>query len=286
MTPLRKRMIEDLQIRNYSPRTIAAYTRAVAAFACHFRKPPDLLGPQHVRQYQIFLLQTKKASWATFNQTVCALRFLYNNTLHRKDLIQQIPFPKREHKLPAVLSTRELSAFFAAVDNLKHRTVLMTMYAAGLRVSEAVNLQIPDIDSDRMLLRVRQGKGKRDRYVTLPPALLAQLRLYWKAYKPKSWLFPGRSHDQFLSPSAVQRACGWARVNAHISKPVTTHSMRHCFATHHLEAGTNLRKIQLALGHGSLNTTAVYLHVASHAPQSTEKQTDLLGALTEGKNKP
>ena len=281
MTSLRKRMIEDLKLRNYSPKTIDAYTRGVAAFANHFGKSPDRLGPQHIRQYQIFLVETKKASWATFNQTVCGLRFFYQTTLGRKGVIEHIPFPKQEKRLPVVLSTRELNAFFAAVNNLKHRTVLMTMYGAGLRISEALNLHTTDIDSDRMLIRVRQGKGRRDRYVTLSPTLLTQLRQYCRAYKPKSWLFPSRCADQPLSPSAVQRSCPLARIKARISKPLTTHTMRHCFATNHLEAGTDLRKIQLALGHGSLNTTSIYLHVATQAPQSSEKQADLLQAVFE-----
>jgi len=258
MTSLRKRMTEDLKLRNYSPKTISAYTSGVAAFAKHFGKSPHRLGTQHIRQYQIFLVEEKKVAWGTFNQIVCALRFFYQTTLGRKAIIDHIPFPKQEKKLPVVLSTREINALFAAVDNLKHRTVLMTMYGAGLRVSEAVNLQISDIDGDRMLIRVRQGKGKRDRYVSLSPTLLKSLRRYWKAYKPKSWLFPGRSPDHYLSPSAVQRACSWARTKARISKPVTTHSMRHCFATHLLETGMDLRKIQLLLGHGSLSTTGVY----------------------------
>ncbi len=285
MTSLRKRMIEDLKLRNYSPKTITAYTRGVAAFANHFDRSPQRLGPQHIRQYQIFLVEEKKVAWATFNQTVCALRFFYQTTLGRKGIIEHIPFPKQEKRLPVVLSTTELNGLFIAVNNLKHRTVLMTMYGAGLRLSEAVNLQISDIDSDRMVIRVRQGKGRRDRYVLLAPTLLTQLRQYCRTYKPKTWLFPGRSRDHYLSPSAVQRACAWARNKARIAKPATTHTMRHCFATHHLEAGTDLRKIQLALGHGSLNTTAIYLHVAARAPQSVRKHNDLLHAVIEVKDK-
>jgi integrase/recombinase XerD len=192
MTPLRKRMIQDLRLRNYSPKTIEAYTHCVAAFANHFGKPPQHLGPPHIRQYQIFLVEEKKVAWGTFNQIVCALRFLYRVTLGKKDIIEQIPFPRKEKRLPVVLSTTELGAFFNAVGNLKCRTALMTMYAAGLRLSEALTLRISDIDSDRNVIRVRQGKGKRDRYVLLSPTLLSHLRQYRKAYKPKSWLFPGR----------------------------------------------------------------------------------------------
>jgi site-specific recombinase XerD len=278
-------MTEDLKLRNYSPKTITAYSHGVAAFANHFGKSPQQLGAQHIRQYQIFLVEEKKVAWGTFNQTVCALRFFYQTTLGRKDMIEQIPFPRKEKTLPVVLSTTELNAVFAAVDNLKYRTALMTMYAAGLRISEALTLRISDIDSDRMIIRVRQGKGKRDRYVLLAPTLLAQLRQYWKAYKPKSWLFPGRLPNHYLSPSSVQKACSAARVKARISKPLTTHTMRHCFATHLLEAGTDLRKIQLLLGHGSLNTTAVYLHVATRALKSTKSSMDLLSAVAEVKDK-
>jgi site-specific recombinase XerD len=279
-------MTEDLRLRNYSPKTIDAYTHNVAAFAKHFGKSPHQLSAQHIRQYQIFLVEQKKVAWGTFNQIVCALRFFYQTTLGRKDMIEQIPFPRQEKRLPVVLSTRELNAFFSAVDNLKYRTALMTMYAAGLRISEALTLHISDIDSDRKLIRVRQGKGKRDRYVLLAPTLLTHLRQYWKAYKPKSWLFPGRLPNHYLSPASVQKACSPARVKARIKKPLTTHTMRHCFATHLLETGMDLRKIQLLLGHGSLNTTAVYLHVATRALRSTKKSMDLLGAITESEDNP
>jgi integrase/recombinase XerD len=281
MTPLRKRMIQDLRLRNYSPKTIEAYTHCVAAFAKHFGKSPQQLGPPHIREYQIFLVEEKKVAWGTFNQIVCALRFFYRITLGKEDIIEQIPFPRKEKRLPVVLSTAELAAFFKAVGNLKYRTALMTMYAAGLRLSEALTLRISDIDSDRNVIRVRQGKGKRDRYVLLSPTLLSYLRQYWKAYKPKSWLFPGRLPNHYLSPASVQKVCPSARTKARIKKPVTTHTMRHCFATHLLEAGTDLRKIQLLLGHGSLNTTAVYLHVATRAFRSKKKSMDLLGAVTE-----
>jgi site-specific recombinase XerD len=207
-------------------------------------------------------------------------------TLSRKGIIEQIPFPRQEKKLPVVLSPVELREFFAAVDNLKYRTALMTMYAAGLRISEALGLQVSDIDGARMLIHVRQGKGRRDRYVTLWPTLLAGLREYWKAYTPSTWIFPGRSADHYLSPTSVQRACSWARAKAGIVKPVTTHTMRHCFATHLLEAGTDLRTIQLLLGHRSLSTTAVYLHVAGKDLGSKEGSMDLLGAVGKDKNIP
>jgi site-specific recombinase XerD len=278
-------MTEDLRLRNYSPKTIDAYTHNIAAFAKHFGKSPRQLSATHIRQYQIFLVEEKKVAWGTFNQIVCALRFFYQVTLGNKNIVEQIPFPRQEKTLPVVLSTIELRTFFNAVDNFKCRTVLITMYGAGLRLSEALGLHIGDIDSDRKLIHVRQGKGKRDRYVSLSPTLLTHLRQYWKAYKPKSWLFPGRSPNHPLSPCSVQKAASAARVKARINKPVTTHTMRHCFATHLLETGMDLRKIQLLLGHGSLNTTALYLHVATRALKATKKSMDLLSAVTEVKNK-
>ena len=284
MTSLRKRMTEDLRLRNYSHKTIEAYTRAVAAFARHFGKSPEQLTPSHIRQYQIFLVEQKKVAWGTFNLIVCALRFFYRITLERNDIIEHIPFPRREKRLPVVLSTSELKAFFNAVANFKCRTVLMTMYGAGLRLSEALSLRIDDIDGQRRLIRVRQGKGNRDRYVSLSPTLLTHLRHYWKVHKPKTWLFPGRSPDHRLSASSVQKAASSARLKARINKPVTTHTMRHCFATHLLETGIDLRKIQLLLGHGSLNTTAFYLHVATRTLGYKRKSADLLGAVTEAQD--
>jgi len=283
MSSLREKMIEDLRVRNYSPRTINTYVRCVASFARHFGKSPAVLGPEHIRDYQLFLVQSKHASWALFNQTVCALRFFYKVSLGRKGMIEHIPFPRQEKRLPVVPSVRELKALFSAVQNLKHRTVLMTMYAVGLRISEAMNLQISDIDSDRMLVRIRQGKGKRDRYVPLSSTLLNILREYWKAYRPTSWLFPGISSDQPLSVSSVQKVCSIAQRKARLSKRVTTHTMRHCFATHLLEAGVDLRTIQLLLGHQSLSTTTVYLHVATRALKSTEGPLDLLRGATEAR---
>jgi len=276
MSSLRQRMIEDLRVRNYSQNTINAYIRCVASFASHFKKSPDMLGPKHIRDYQLFLVKSKRASWALFNQTVCALRFLYQVTLGRDATVEHIAYPRREKKLPVVLSVGELRVFFRAVENLKHRTVLMTMYAAGLRVSEAMNLCMTDIDSERMLLRIRQAKGRRDRYVPLSSALLSVLREYWRVYKPKSWLFPGLLSHQPLSTRVVQMACSQARIKARLSKPVTTHTMRHCFATHLLEAGTDLPTIQLLLGHRSLSSTATYLHVSTRALQPTKS---LLEAL-------
>lgn len=281
MTALRQRMIEDLQIRNYSERTVDIYVRCVALFAKHFGRSPDQLGPEQIRAYQNFLIQTKKASWSYFNQTVCALRFLYRVSLGHPELIEHIPFPKQERKLPVILSVEELGAFFRTVRNLKHRTFLKTLYATGLRLSEALNLRLEDIDSQRMTIRVRQGKGRKDRYVDLSPALLKVLREYWQVHRPKTWLFAGQRPDHPLHPTAIQKAVALARLRAGITKPIRPHTMRHCFATHLLEAGTDLRTIQVLLGHASLNTSAIYLHVAARAAQSRAGAVDLLQQTEE-----
>jgi len=281
MTPLRQRMVDDMRIRNLSPHTITCYVRAVAQFARHFGKSPDVLGVEHVREYQLFLVKEKKVSWGTVNIAVCALKFFYGCTLRREWKDDGIPFPKKEKKLPVVLSTKEIAQFFAVIGNLKHWTIFTLMYATGLRISEALNLLPGDIDSMRMVIRVRQGKGKKDRYVPLSAGLLDSLRAYWKTYRPETWMFPGMISGQPLNRSSVERLCPPLRKKAGIKKPVTPHTMRHSFATHLLEAGTDLRTIQILLGHRSLNTTAIYLHVATRAPQVTNNLADLFAAATK-----
>src|SRR6266545_3775051 len=283
MTPLRLRMIEDLKIRNYSPRTIEAYIQQVAAFAKFFHKSPEFLEPPHIRQYQVHLIEERHASWAIFNQTVCALRFLYRTTLQKDWDIKHLPFAKKPKKLPVILSVQEVGGVIAGVENLKYRTAHETMYGAGLRVSESVNLKITDIDSQRMMLRIEQGKGLKDRYVPLSPTLLGKLREYWKNYRPPLWLFPGQPIHKPMSVTNAQKAIALARKKVGILKPVTCHTLRHCFATHLLEAGVNLRTIQLLLGHRSLNTTAIYLHVATQALQLNGLSTDLLQVIEKSR---
>jgi len=272
-------MIEDMQIRNLSPHTIDAYVRAVAKFAQHFGKSPTLLGPEQIRAYQLFLVRQKNASWSTFNQTVCALRLFYGTTLKKDWSISHIPFPKQPRKLPVVLSSDEVRTFLQAVQNIKHHTLFMTMYSAGLRLGEATQLLVSDIDSSRNVIRVRQGKGNKDRYVTLFPSLLEALRNYWRHCRPRPWLFPGSPIEQPISHSAVQQVCTRTRRKLSLTKPVTPHSFRHAFATHLLETGTDLRTIQVLLGHRSLSTTAVYLHVAVNAQQLTDEAQDLLRSV-------
>jgi len=260
---LRTRLTQDLRIRNYSEKSVSIYVRCVAEFAKYFKRSPELLNEGHIREYQRYLVEEKKASWSFFNQTVCALRFLYKKTLKKDWPVEHIPFPKREKRLPVVLSVEEVSKVFCCVRTVKSRTILQTMYATGLRLMEALNLKPSDIDSARMTIRVRQGKGRQDRYVTLSPTLLETLRDYYRTYRPEGeWLFPNRERTGKTDPTSIQRACRKAARKAGLAKRVTTHMMRHSFATNLLEAGVDLRTIQILLGHGSLNTTALYLHVA------------------------
>jgi len=275
MTPLRRRMIEDMRLRNLSPRTIETYVDRVAAFARHFGTSPEHLGPDHIRAYLLHLVE-QKASWSLVNQTRCALRFLYRTTLKRPWVDDGVACVKTPRKLPVVLSLDEVAQFFAAVVKLKHRAILMTAYAAGLRLSEVVALRVADIDSRRMVLRVRQGKGRKDREIMLSPRLLDLLRLYWRAERPGDYLFPGRLPDRPISHSAVQRICKAALKASGLKKRISPHSLRHSFATHLLEAGTDVRTIQILLGHSHLSTTARYTHVSTARLHGTASPLDRL----------
>ena len=276
-TALRERMISDMQLRRLSARTIKTYVHHVANFAAFFHKSPEELGPEEIRQYQLYLVEEKKASWATFNQAVCALRFLYRVTLSKNWAIPHIPYSKKERVLPVVLSLEEVGQLLQSVTSLKFRAVLTTAYAAGLRLSEVISLHVSDIDSSRMLIRVRQGKGRKDRYVMLSPVLLEILRRYWRAARPTDYLFPGQKKGQHLNPSSVQKACRQAVKEAGLKKHVTVHTLRHCFATHLLEAGTDIRLIQLLLGHANLRTTQIYTHVS---PQRAQEVVSPLDRIT------
>jgi integrase/recombinase XerD len=269
-------MLEDLQIRHYSPTTIRLYLYSVAEFARHFHKPPDQLGPEHIRQYQLFLIKDKQASQSTCVQLVCALRFFYTHTLNRKIAIDRIPFPRRERKLPLILSREEVKALLEAPGKLRDRTVLAVLYGSGLRVAEAAQLKLRDSDARRNVLWVRQGKGRKDRQTLLPAKLLELLRLYWRAERPRDWIFPVANGTRPIGPKAIYLACRGAAQAAGIRKPVHPHSLRHAFATHLLEAGVNLRVIQLLLGHANLETTARYLQVADVAVRSTPSPLDAL----------
>jgi integrase/recombinase XerD len=276
MTPLRRRMIEDMRLRNFAPGTVAVYVNCVARFARHLGKSPDLLGPDDVRAYLLHLIEQRRSSWSYYNQNLQALRFLYNVTLGRDWVLKHLACPKRPQRLPVVLSGAELVRFFAAIPGLEHRASLMTAYAAGLRVSEVAALRVEDIDSCRMVIRVRQGKGSKDRYVMLSPKLLGLLRAYWKAARPRVWLFPGSDPERPITTSAVRKACQRAREAAGLGKHVTVHTLGHSFATHLPEAGTDLRTIQVLLGHHSPRTTAEYTHVSPAAVRATTSPLDRL----------
>ena len=261
MTVLRQRMLTDLRLRNYSLSTQKVYIYHVAAYARYIGRSPDELGPEDVRRYLLHLIHEKQVSWSWWKQAVAALRFFYGTTLGREDTLPEIPYPKKETRLPEVLSMAEVERLFRAVSNLKHRTLLMTLYGAGLRVSEALALRAEDIDSARMVLHVRRGKGRKHRVVLLSPVLLERLRHYWKETRPGHWLFPGQDPDRPLSAYTVQRVVRQARLRAGLHKHVTPHTLRHSYATHLLEAGTDVRVIQALLGHAYLQTTNRYTHV-------------------------
>lgn len=276
MTPLRQRMLDDMRLRNFSPHTQKSYINQVARFARYFNQSPELLGPEDIRTYQLYLTDECQLSPSSFGITVAALRFLYGTTLEKDWTFEKIVLPKMPRKLPVILSPEEVSHFLDCVDTFKHRTILTTCYAAGLRISEAVSLKPTDIDSQRMVIRVEQGKRQKDRYVMLSPVLLDMLRRWWRVEKPKDWLFPGEGPGTHISKEAVQEACQRARRFCGIRKPITPHSLRHAFAVHLLENGADVRKIQLLLGHRSLETTARYLRIATSKVCSATSPLDLL----------
>jgi integrase/recombinase XerD len=279
MTALRQRMLEDLRIRNYAPTTVACYIRSVAEFAQHFNKPPDQLGPEEIRAWQLFLLNEKRVKLSTYIQAVCALRFFYQNTLHRRIEIDRIPLPRYEKKLPVILSKAEVKALLEAPKNLKHRAMLATMYGAGLRVSEVASLKMSDLDRERRVIWVRGGKGHKDRQVMLAEPLRDLLAAYWRWKRPTNWLFPGRNPDFPIATKSVFRACQKAAQKAGIRKPIHPHSLRHAFATHLLDEGVNLLVIQTLLGHAHLKTTARYLHLSDSVVRSTRSPLETLGSL-------
>ncbi len=276
MTTLRQRMLDDMRVRNLARNTQLSYLQQVSAFANFFHRSPDKLGPEEIRFYQVHLTTVKRLAPSSLCITVAALRFLYKVTLKQTWALEEILIPKKPQKLPIVLSPEEVMRFLAAVGNLKQRTLLSTIYATGLRVSEATHLKVSDIDSQRMTLRVEQGKGQKDRYVMLSRQLLEILRAYWKVIRPAGWLFPGEVIGQPITRDAVGQSCQKACRMAGLKKPVTPHSLRHAFAVHLLERGTDIRTIQLLLGHRSLSTTARYLKLATSKVCSTTSPFDLL----------
>jgi integrase/recombinase XerD len=267
MTRLRKMMLEELQRRHFSENTIRCYIRSVEDFARRFSCSPDRLGPRHIREYQAELLTKRKLTANTVAQRLAALRFFYLKTLKKSWNISETPYPKKGHRLPTMLSPEEVARLIDAADTPYHRTLLMTLYGIGVRRAELTHLKVTDIDSQRMVVHVQGGKGRKDRDVMLSPKLLQELREHWRRLRPKpsQWLFPGNryhSGDQPISTKVVWQACHKAAQRAGLQKPVHPHTLRHCFATHLLEQGADLRTIQLLLGHNDLKETTIYLHLS------------------------
>jgi site-specific recombinase XerD len=273
-------MLEELRRRNYSHRTARTYVRIVRDFAEYFQQPPDKLGPEQIRQYQAHLFQAKQLAPATVSQYVSALRFLFVKTLRRHFLAEYIPFPKSRKRLPTVLSPEEVTRLIDAACNLYHRTLLMTLYSTAARRAELCRLKVQDIDSQRMMIRINQGKGGRDREVPLSPKLLEILRVYFRWMRPTTFLFPGTVKgvraDVPISPNTVWLACRQAAQRAGITKRLSPHSLRHSCASHLLEAGADLRTIQVLLGHSRLEHTLVYLHLSPKHLQAIANPLDAL----------
>ncbi len=273
MTRLRKVMLEELQRRNFSPATIRSYIGAVERFARFFGKPPDRLGPEHIRQYQAHLLHKRKLQVDTVVAQVAALRFFFVRTLKRRFPPDSIPYPKYpRQRIPKVLSPEEVAQLINAASNLQARAILMLLYSTGIRRSELVRLRVEDIDSKRMVVHIRQGKGGNDRDVPLCPRLLETLREYWCWKKPKTWLFPrgiAKRGDDHLTDKAVWYVCSEAARHAGLDKRVAPHMLRHSFATHLLENGADLPTIQILMGHADLETTSIYLHLSRRHLETT-----------------
>jgi site-specific recombinase XerD len=269
-------MQAELQRRNYAEITIDCYVRHVAEFAKFFGRSPDALGPEEIKQFQLHLIHKKKVSWSTYIQATAALRFFYIKTLGQAFMAEKIPFPKRPKFLPTVLSQDEVRRLLDATTSLKHRVLFMALYGSGLRVSEACSLAVADIDSSRMVIHVRQGKGRKDRDVMLSPVLLNALGEYCGRVPLQHWLFPGYRADKPITTKAVFLMIRKVAARAKITKTVSPHVLRHSFATHLLESGTDVRTIQLLLGHKDLETTVIYLHVSQQHVQKTVSPLDTL----------
>lgn len=287
MTALRQRMIEDMTLRNFSSHTVEAYVLAVKQFANYFKRSPDQLSAEQARQYLLHLVQERHVSWSRYNLARCGLQFFYSITLGRDDHFEKLPCARTPKRLPTVLSPEELRRLFEVARDAKHKALLMTLYGAGLRISEALALKPTDIDSHRMLIHVRLGKGARDRMVKLSAQLLAVLREYWLAQRPKQWLFPQSSNpDKPMEQGTAHRIVARAARRAGITRRVSPHTLRHSYATHLLDAGTDLRTIQLLLGHRNLKTTSIYLHVSQAKLAAAASPLDRLYAQAQQPNTP
>jgi site-specific recombinase XerD len=260
MGELRDAMQRDMELKNFSPKTMRCYLYWMSRYALHYRKPPDELADRDIKAFLHFLRKEKKAAQSSMNQAYSALKFFYETTLGRPWNRAQIPRCKRGRRLPVILSREEVQSILSTTENLKHLTILATIYSGGLRLSEAAELRLSDIDSQRMLIHVR-GKGDKDRYTLLGKKALDVLRAYWKAYRPSDYLFPSRRPDKPLSVSTIQKIFEASHRKSGVGKPASVHTLRHCFATHLLESGCDVYYIQRLMGHSSVRTTSVYLHV-------------------------
>ena len=276
-TVLRERMCAILRSRNYSERTIDTYTRAVARFAVHFGRSPDLLGTNEVTDYQIWLRDERHVSASMLNQTICALRFFYGQVLGREEIAQRLPYVRPERRLPVVLSPEETIAFLRSIPSPRYQVLLTVIYAGGLRLSEALHLTGSDIDSARMLIRIRRGKGKKDRYVPLSPLVLDMLRDHWRREHLRDLLFPAeQDRTRTMSTATVQRYIKRLSDRSGLHKNVSAKTLRHCYATHLIEQGTSTRVVQVLLGHSSVRTTETYMHVSPKTLAKTDSPLDVI----------
>jgi integrase/recombinase XerD len=262
MSTLREQLLADLQLKGLTPKTQKIYLREVSNYAKYFGKSPEELGEKEVKKYLVHLLEDRKLSTGTYKNYVAGIKFLYRTTLNREEVVEKIKYPKAKIKLPVVLDLAEVKTLLTVMENLKHRAILTITYSAGLRISETARLKVSDIDSKRMMVRVQQGKGGKDRYSILSQTALECLRQYWRAYRPKEWLFEGQKESSHICISSIRQIFLEAKERAGIRKPASPHTLRHSFATHLVEAGTSLYHVQLLLGHRSPTTTTVYLHVS------------------------
>ena len=276
MTPLREKMIRDMQLRRFADETKRIYIHAVRELAMHYMKAPDQITDEQIQSYLLYMLNDRKLAWKTVDTAISGLNFFYGVTVGRASTRLAIPPRKSEMRLPEILSAEEIVRLFAAANNIKHRVLLQTAYSAGLRVSELIHLKITDIDSNRMMIRVEQGKGNKDRYTILSPRLLPQLRDYWREYHPSSWLFPGQHEEFAVARHTASNIFHAAKDKAGIQKVGGIHSLRHAFATHLLEAGVHVRTIQIIMGHKSILSTMRYMQVTSKILGSTQSPLDLL----------
>lgn len=281
MTHLRKLMLEELERRNYSQSTARAYLMAIKDFARYFRQSPDALGPEHIRQYQAYLFRERKLAANSVNQRVGALRFFFIRTLKRNWSVEETPYPKKVIRLPRIFSPEEVGRLIDSATTPFYRTILMTLYATGVRRAELTHLKVSDIDSKRMIIHVQGGKGRKDRDIMLSPRLLEALREHWRSLKrkPREWLFPGnRWHtaDYPITTKVPWMACREAALRAGLGRDIHPHTLRHCFATHLLEAGADLRTIQILLGHRDLEETTIYLHLSNRHLSATASPLDSL----------